>query len=265
MRKNILNKLLIVLSIATIFGCKAKKQLVVRKADSTVAVAPTVNPAIAKIAAVKEKQVAFNTFLGRAKTKLAIDGKSNDVTLNIRIQHTKKIWVSITAILGVEVARALITPDSILVINRLQGVYIKKPFNYIYNYASRQVNYQTVESLLVGNPIPELLNDNSKVTTGANGNTTLSGNLQNLIYSLLIGPDYKVTQTSLSNAAAGQSLQVSNSQFIQADNRIIPSQINITSTVKNKNIQAELQYNRTEFNQPLEYPFTIPDRFSPAN
>lgn len=265
MRKNILNKLLIVLSVATIFGCKAKKQLVVRKADSTVAVAPTVNPAIAKIAAVKEKQVAFNTFSGRAKTKLAIDGKSNDVTLNIRIQHTKKIWVSITAILGVEVARALITPDSILVVNRLQGVYVKKPFSYIYNYASRQVNYQTVESLLVGNPISELLNDNSKVTTGANGNTTLSGNLQNLIYSLLIGPDYKVTQTSLSNAAAGQSLQVSNSQFIQADNRIIPSQINITSTVKNKNIQAELQYNRTEFNQPLEYPFTIPDRFSPAN
>jgi hypothetical protein len=266
MRKNILNKLLIVLSVAALFGCKAKKQLVVRKADSAVTVAPsTVNPALAKIAAVKEKQTVFNTFSGRAKTKLSIDGKSNDVTLNIRIQHTKKIWVSITAILGVEVARALITPDSIMVINRLQGVYIKKPFSYIYNYASRQVNYQTVESLLVGNPIPELLSGDSKVTTGANGNTTLSGNLQNIIYSLLIGPDYKVTQTSLNNAAAGQSLQVSNSQFIQADSRVIPSQINITSTVKNRNIQAELQYNRTEFNQPLEYPFTIPDRFSPAN
>jgi hypothetical protein len=253
------------LSVAALFGCKAKKQLVVRKADSSVTVAPTVNPALAKIAAVKEKQVVFNTFSGRAKTKLSIDGKSNDVTLNIRIQHTKKIWVSITAILGVEVARALITPDSIQVVNRLQGVYLKKPFSYIYNYASRQVNYQTVESLLVGNPIPELLTADSKVTTGANGNTTLSGNLQNIIYSLLIGPDYKVTQTSLNNAAAGQSLQVSNSQFIQADNRVVPSQINIISTVKNKNIQAELQYNRTEFNQPLEYPFTIPDRFSPAN
>lgn len=265
MRRNILNKLLIVLSVVALFGCKAKKQLVVRKADSTVTVAPTVNPALAKIAAVKEKQVAFNTFSGRAKTKLSIDGKSNDVTLNIRIQHTKKIWVSITAILGVEVARALITPDSIMVVNRLQGVYLKKPFSYIYNYASRQVNYQTVESLLVGNPIPELLNGNSKVTTGANGNTILSGNLQSIIYSLLIGPDYKVTQTSLTNASAGQSLQVSNSQFIQADKWIIPSQINITSTVKSRNIQAELQYNRTEFNQPLEYPFTIPDRFSPAN
>jgi hypothetical protein len=265
MRRNILNKLLIVFCVAAIFGCKAKKQLVVRKADSVAAVKPAVNPALAKIAAIKSKQVVFNTFSGRAKTKLTLDGKSNDVTLNIRIQHGKKIWVSVTALLGIEVARALITPDSIQIINRIQGVYIKKPFSYVYTYANREVNYLTVESLLVGNAINELLNENSKIETAVNGNTTISGSLQNLVYNLLVGSDFKVTRTSFANAAARQSLQVTNGQFIQADNRIIPSQISINSVVQNKSVQAELEYNRTEFNQVLDYQFSIPARFEPAN
>lgn len=264
MRRNILNKLLVVFCIAAIFGCKAKKQVIVRKADSAVT-APTVNAALAKIQAIRSKQTNFNTFSGRAKTKLNIDGKSNDVTLNVRIQHGKKIWVSITALLGIEVARALITPDSILVINRLQSVYFKKPFSFIHTYAGKQANYQTVESLLVGNAIAELLNENSKIETAANGNTTINGSLQSLVYNLLVGPDMKVTKTSFANAAARQSLQVTNSQFVQADNRIIPSQINITSNVQNKSIQAELQYNRTEFDRVLEYPFSIPGGFEPAN
>jgi hypothetical protein len=265
MRKNILNKLLIIFCIVSVFGCKAKKQVIVRKADSAVATKPTVNPALAKIEAIKSKQVNFNTFSGRAKTKLNIDGKENDVTLNVRILQGKKIWVSITALLGIEVARALITPDSILVVNRLQGVYLKKPFSFIHTYAGKQANYQTVQSLLVGNAINELLKEDSKIETAANGNTTLTGNLQGLAYSLLVGADFKVSRTSFANTAARQSLQVVNSQFIQADNRIIPSQINITSNVQNKSIQAELQYNRTQFNQPLDFPFSIPERFEPAN
>jgi hypothetical protein len=264
MRRSILNKVLVVFCIAAIFGCKAKKQVIVRKADSAATV-PTVNVALAKIQAIRSKQTNFNTFSGRAKTKLNIDGKSNDVTLNVRIQHGKKIWVSITALLGIEVARALITPDSILVINRLQSVYFKKPFSFIHSYAGKQANYQTVESLLVGNAIAELLNENSKVETAANGNTTINGSLQSLVYNLLVGPDMKVTKTSFANSVARQSLQVTNSQFVQADNRIIPSQINITSNVQNKSIQAELQYNRTEFDRVLEYPFSIPGGFEPAN
>lgn len=265
MRKNILNKLLVVFCVAALFGCKAKKQIVVRKADSAVTATPTVNPSLAKIAAIRAKQTIFNTFSGRAKTKLTIDGKSNDVTLNIRILHGKKIWVSITALLGIEVARALITHDSIQVINKIQGVYLKKPFSYIHTYSSKQVNFQTVESLLVGNAINELLNENGKVVTSPTGNTTLTGTLDGLVYNLLIGVDMKVTKTSFANAAVRQSLQVTNSQFVQVDNKIVPSQINIISNVQNKSIEAELQYNRTEFNQVLEYPFSIPERFEPAN
>ena len=268
MRRNILNNLLVCSIVLIAFGCKAKKALVTRKVDSTAVTAPVDNAAAAKAAkleAIKSRQLTYNSFSGKAKTKLNINGNSNDVTLNVRIQHNQKIWVSVTALLGIEVARAMITPDSIMVINRLQGVYMKKPFSYIYTYASKQLNFQSVEALLVGNPIPQLLKPDGTLEPAANGSLTLKGNLETLLYMLLIGPDMKVTQTTLSNARAAQSLKVLNSEFIQADNRIVPSNISITSAIQNKNIQIDLNYGKVEFDQVLDYSFSIPSKYSPAN
>jgi len=269
MKRNILSKLLVCSVILVGWGCKAKKPLVVNrpKVDSATTVVVD-NAAVAKRAKfneIKSRQTTFNTFSGRAKTKLNIDGKENDVTLNFRIQHNKKIWVSVTAIIGIEVARALITPDSIQVINRLQSVYIKKPFSFIYKYANPQLNYQSVEALLIGNAIPQLLNADSTFEPGANGTLALKGDFQNLLYRLLLGTDLRVNQTTLTNSKAAQSVQVSNSEFIQVGNRVIPSQINITSAVKSNRIQADLRYNKTEFDQPLDFSFSIPARFSPAD
>lgn len=223
-----------------------------------------VNPGISQVNLIRQKQLYFNTFSGKASTKLDIDGNSNNVTLNIRIERDKRIWVSITAFAGIEGARALITPDSILVINRLQGLYIRKPFSFIYAYASRQVDYKSLEALLIGNAIPGLLNDSTKVQP-ASGNILLSGNLQELVYSLVVGPDMKVSQTNLTNQSMAQSLQVSNSAFIQQANRELPSQIDIASVVKAKKMQISMHYTRVDFDQPLEFPFNIPPRYQQAN
>lgn len=262
MKKNIANKLLIACCLLVMASCAAKKPVLVsRKSDSTTK--PADNSKVSKLDAIRGKQVNFNTFAGKAKTKLDINGNSNDVTLNIRIERDKRIWVSITAILGVEAARALITPDSILLINRLQGVYIKQPFSYVYKFASSQVNYKTIESLLIGNAIPELLNEKADFVT-ADGNTTLNGTLQELLYKLVVGADLKVTQTNLSNQNEGQSLQVVNNTFIQATNRVMPSQIDIASVVKEKRIKINMHYTKADFDVQQSYPFSIPAGYEAA-
>ncbi|RYZ95523.1 MAG: DUF4292 domain-containing protein, partial [Sphingobacteriaceae bacterium] len=254
MRKNILNKVLPLCCLVIIMaGCKAKKQLVNRNVPVKVKPASAVAE---KLAAIRSKQVNFSTFAGKAKTQLAIDGDNNDCTLNIRIKKDTRIWVSVTALLGIEVARAVITPDSILIINKLQGIYIKKPFSFVHKYAGKQVDYDTLQSLLVGNAIPKLLNDSTAFEPDA-PNTNLSGTLDGLLYKLILGPDLRVTQTSLTNGQARQSLQVTNKEFVQEANRVVPSQIDIASVVKNQKIQVNLRYTKVEFDQQLEYPLTL--------
>ena len=181
-----------------------------------------------------------------------------------KIKRDEKIWVSVTAIAGIEVARAVITPDSLLVINRLQSLYLKKPFSYINKFAGNQVNYKTIESLLIGNAIPELINEDAALQ--AHGDSIiLSGNLQTLDYKLVIGQGMKAVKTNLNDLDAGQSMQAINSIFIQSGLRLIPSQIDITSLVKEKKIQVNLHYVKSDFDQPVEFPFSIPTRYKEGN
>lgn len=254
-----MNKLLIICCVLAMVSCKARKQVMVNSRSAGAS-----NPVTRELNTIRKSQADFTTFSGKARTRLDINGNSNDVTLNIRIQKGQKIWVSVTAIAGIEVARALITPDSLLVINKLEGLYMKKPFSYIYAYTSKQVNYSSLEALLVGNAIPQLLNEDSKFKADS-GRTILTGNLQELVYKMILGPDMKVNHSELTDQTAGQSLVVDNTIFIQAENRVLPSQINMSSTAKSKKVQVNLHYIKADFDLPLEYPFSIPSRYSVAN
>jgi Domain of unknown function (DUF4292) len=260
MRENMLNKLLIICCLLAVMGCKARKQVVVNQQVNKTPEKFLRN----KLDSIRESQVNFNTFSGKARTKLDIGGNSNDVTLNIRISKGQKIWVSVTAIAGIEVARALITPDSILIINKLQGLYIRKPFDYVYRYTSRQIDYKALEAILVGNAMPQLLNDHTYFQADSAG-VALFGNLQELTYRLQVGHDMKVYQAYLLNKTEGQYLQVTNSAFIPSGNRTLPSQINMSSVVGEKKIQVNLHYIKADFDLPLEYPFNIPSSYAEAN
>ena len=266
MRKNILNKLLVLSCLVIGFGCKAKKQLV--STPSPVAPQPVATVKLAdQMEAIKATQLNFNTFSGKANAKLDIDGEKNDVVLNIRINHDKEIWVSVsvTVLVTVEVARAIITPDSIQTMDKLHGLYLKKPFSYIYQYASKQINYKMLESLLVGNALPEILRDKNASLQTDNGKTTLSGSLDDLVYALMLNPDMKAGQLNLSNHNAGQSLLVTNNEFISAGSKTMPSQIDIQSAVQNKKNQITLHYTKVDLDQPLQYPFNIPESYKPAD
>lgn len=261
MKENISSKLLIVCCLLTMLGCHTRKKLM---ANSS-ATAASVTHAITiedKLNAIRAQQTNFNTFSAKAKTSVNINGDSHDFTLNLRIGNNKEIWASVTAVLGIEAARAVITPDSIMVINRLQGLYIKKPFSYIYTFTNDQVDYAMLQALFTGNAVPRLLNDSVQYAT-AGDSVRLNGILGDLVYKLLLGSDLKVAQTNLVNNTQEQSLQVNNSFSVQ-NNQEVPAQIDITSVAKSNKIEVNLHFVKVDYNQPQDYPFTIPSSYTPA-
>ncbi len=213
--------------------------------------------------AIRAVQTTFNTFSGKAHAALNISGNSYDVTLNIRIKRDERIWISVS-VLGIEGARMMITPDSVMMFERQHSTYVKQPFSYLKQSVGNEFNYKMIESALIGNAIPELLNENADLQSAPEG-ITITGSLQDFMYKLVTGPDMRVSQTNLDNHNAGQSLQLTNSTFIQVDTRVIPSQINISAADKEKTIKADLRYSKTVFDQPVEFPFTIPARYKEAN
>src|SRR5690606_10045710 len=105
------NSILFLLAAFLFFtSCKSKKHLVAAGSSKKIT-------AKTKIIAedLLKHEIDFKTFQAKSKTTLSLDGKTFDVNLNLRIKKDEVIWASITAFAGIEVARVLITPDSVKV------------------------------------------------------------------------------------------------------------------------------------------------------
>jgi hypothetical protein len=264
MRKSILNNCFVCLLLLTAFGCR------VRKPIAPVVVAPTqtapstgtgnINSAEV-IGNISAKQIRFNTLSIKAKADLDINNNKNSVTMNIRMQHAKAIWVSVSVPIIGEVARTLITPDSIKIINKLENSYTKKPFSFIYQYANNQINFQSLEDLFVGNAFAGTLTASSSIKVNG-GQTHIGGNLSDLAYLLIFNDNLNLLQSNLSDKAAGQNLTTNYGEYRNVEGQTFPGALSIRSAVSNKGISVDMQYSQIGLNEPVDFPFSVPKRFT---
>lgn len=260
MKRSILNSTLILAIIVLATACKPKKEIV--KVPTKPTEIPADNTKAQALSALTEKQLKFNTLSLKAKATLNISGDANEVTMNFKMKDKETIWVSITALGGLaEVARALITPDSIKIMNRLKSEYVKKPFSYIYTFTNKQVNFNTLQSILTGNAMGEFLTLESNVKQ-ENGVWVVSGKKQELDYRLLFNTLLKVSETNLNDSKNGQALKVNYTDYQKLNESLFPSALQINTLSGARKINIDLQYVKIDGNVPVDFPFSVPKRFT---
>lgn len=267
MKRNILIKIACGIALMAVFvSCKAKKELLPATIiPKVMAEEPKTDLAkVAKINAIKLQNTPFQTITMKAKADLSIDNKSNEVNMNIRIRNNEVIWVSVTAVAGLEVARALITPDSVKIINRLDNIYIQKPFSYIYEFTNERINFKTLQAVLLGNAVDEYLSDGTELFNEGD-KVYLKSTLASMIYNLEADSRNKVLINQLNDQVAGQELVVGYYDFNAVNDFLIPHTVSMKSKAKNKAISLYLNYLKIEMDSKFDLPFRVPDRFTIKN
>jgi hypothetical protein len=258
MKKNISINVCILLASITFAACSSKKGIVKPNNAGPVVIAKEKGIYFNKLL---QNQTNYSTFSTKAISKLAINDKEYDATLNIRIKKGEVIWVSVTAFAGIEVARAFITPDSIKVLDRLNDEYINKPFSYINDYSNNDIDYATLEAMLVGNLIPLVIKNGDKIIL-KNGLYLLKDKTENMFYQVDLNKDFK-TQSLLFLALNNtQKLNSTISNYEKFENYLLPINISINSTAIDNKIDVKMEYSKTQLNLPLDFPFNVPKRFS---
>ncbi|WP_353125666.1 DUF4292 domain-containing protein [Parapedobacter pyrenivorans] len=209
---------------------------------------------------IAQHQLHYVTFSGRAKSSIVINKDSYDVTANVRIEHSKAIWISITALMGIEVGRVLITPDSIKIINRLQSEYIQKPFEYLHNFTSDELDFSSLQHLLVGNVIGKENEEDTEVFK-SDGGYLLRGDSNNLLYVAALDADYRTMQTSVDESRRGQRLRAFYSDYRKAVGYDFPHHVKISITAQNLDLRSDMNYSRVVYNEEVEMPFSVPSRY----
>lgn len=255
MKEGILSKItvLLLLTLLVASSCGSRK----RVAKPTENLSTVDN----SIRSFEMSNLSFHTLSGRAKAKISLGNKNHDVTANIRIDYDKKIWISVTALLGIEVARILITPDSIKIINRLQSEYIAKPFSYIYQFTNPGITFKTLQDILLGNTSPELLRTDNVQLASSEDEIFIVGVKNRLAFQYGMNKLQRPHALKLDDASTRQQLEVTYDQYGDMNGYVFPQRFAIKVTGEEVALNANLEYNRVQFDEVIDFPFTVPPRY----
>jgi hypothetical protein len=112
------------------------------------------------IAPVKVNEVSFEYLT--AKSKFSFDSKNqnfDNTNVNIRMKKDSLIWLSVTGV-GFEVARGLITRDSIVFMDKFHKNYFVFTYEQLSKRFNFELNFPLLQSIIVGNlPFPQQMGD----------------------------------------------------------------------------------------------------------
>lgn len=205
-----------------------------------------------------ERAIDYTTF--QAKVKMHYEGLEDkqNFTANFRMEKNKVIWVSITGF-EIEVARAMITPDSVKAIERINKKYYLYSYSDIQKLIGLSVNFQTLQDLIVGNVI------------ATQGKITEVKNVQDVLTTFIRGNDFinQITftkkDTSLKQIQLQTQREVSTSSLLISMSQYLLDKGIMFSTMRDYSIQdikgaasLNMEFKKYEFNQAMDFPFSIP-------
>jgi hypothetical protein len=168
----------------------------------------------------QEKQLEADWWQAKAKVYATVEGESYMLQANLKIQTGKFIWVSLRK-LGLEVARIYITPDSAVVLNRIDGTYQIENNEFALKQLGFPIRAQMLEELALGKPIllekitlPEKIQNNQFNISGETDDWTNVMTFNHPTWHL------KQSVFKMKNSEAGLSAKFSQYQPIK-DNKYI--------------------------------------------
>lgn len=258
-----------IILVGLLASCRtAKKVQAPVSAKDTVLVTVVAEPdSVKKVRSVLQSldsaNIQFQTFSAKANIDYR-DGedKKYDLTANIRMYKDSAIWVSVSAILGIEALRAFITKDSVFILDKGNKIYTARSIGYLQEVTSLPLNLHTLQNLLVGNPV---FMDGSVVGFTDAGST---------ISLLQVGQWFKTLTTIGTESKNLLSIKLDdvnasrkrNASLLYNDYKTeggpsFATKRKITVADKKK-LDIELDFKQYSFNEPVEFPFSIPKNYS---
>lgn len=240
-------------------ACKSKKVLVDNTVEEEALTAEGLLETVAR------NQLQAQSFDGSAKVDVKSDALSIGVTATIRMKKDETIWMSVRKF-GFEMGRAMVTKDSIYILNRLANEYAVEPLSYIEKSFRLPANLEMLQQLLLGNPV-YLTTANPKAQLQEDGYrlSANSGAATNDFW--FSSPDFHLQRMAYEQSDEGRSLKVDYDSYQPAGaNRDFSYLRNIEVDSRETGAaQITLTFSKVEINQAVDIKFSIPPRYKRAS
>lgn len=211
------------------------------------------------IAAHKAAIPQFETLAGRVQFAYETEEKSQRITVSLRMEKDKTIWIK-ASILGITLAKVLITPDSVSYYETIGKTYFEGDFTLLGDWLGTSINFQQAQNLLLGQSIFDL--EGSKYSSEIFQNKFKiqpKRQPQNFIHSLFLNPDnFKVALETLAQPEQDRILNIRYGDYQMVAGQYFPNDISIVTSEGQSQTKIEINYKKIDLNVGIGFPFDIP-------
>lgn len=208
---------------------------------------------------VMDRQVQFETL--QAKTKIAFTTPEDNTSFkgDLRIQRDSAIWMSVKPALGLEVARVLITPDTIKLIDRINKKYLIEPFSYLERVYRAPLSFSTLQSLLTGGLMDTRIKDwEVEIVDNQYALVHESDSLRN---NVRVNPvTFTITSMLVKDLYRDRAMQIRYEDYQTVDGQLFShNRYAVAETTVRYTLG--LEFSRVTFNRPLHFTFAVSDSY----
>ena len=158
-----MKKGLFILAIIFLSSCKSKAVFVDTKTPAAVVKEENALTSEKIIQNHYNNKSDFSTLYIRASAKYKHEDDSQSVSAEIKIKKDEKILVSIR-VLGITVAKALITPNEVKYYEKINGNYFEGNYEALSQWLGTDLDFNKIQNMLIGQPIDDLTKGNYSYT-----------------------------------------------------------------------------------------------------
>lgn len=211
---------------------------------------------------IQSRKLYYKTFQCKAKMHFESGDEKQNFTANFRLEKDNVIWVSITAPLIGEVARAVVTPDSVKAIERIN----KR--SYLYTYAdiqkliNIQVDFNTLQDLIVGNALSTEGSIFDVKELGGLSTIFIKGDeYNNQLTFVKSDSTLKQLQLQTVRSVSTSSILIAYQKYENTDGRKFPSIRNYHIQDVKGAAELDMEIAKYEFDGTIDFPFSIPANY----
>lgn len=259
----------LILVLATVFsGCRTTKDpavsgpLKIRSADDLIQT--------------QREQLGFETVSAKVHVDFQSAKQKQSFNCKVRLDKDSAIWVSIAPLLGIELYRIIITPDSVKLLDRLNQRYFADSISLIEQMTEVPMDFQMLQALITGRMVDIYEDSRFKAARERNHyhlKLRSKGRLRRqykrsevdapIIHEMNIARDGRaLIRTFLRDLNISRQLTADYSEHNDHDGLLFPSKMNIKATGKGR-LKCELSWSRLKLNEALKMPFRIPTKYKP--
>lgn len=261
--------ILLAISFIVISSCKSRKTDIKPRELSKISQVDSV------YSAMKSAEFQFETMIAKFSGLYNIDGNKQNFSGQIRLFKDSLIWCSIT-VMNIEVARVMITTDTVKMMNRLSKEYFVSDFELLNSKLNTDIDFDMLQALILGNDIPyyEIDKFQLEVRQEVFVLSTIGRNkLKNYIKSeddlskILIQKmkidreNFRITSQDIKQLRnPNKKVEATYSNF-EDNNGLFPTTMEF-KFIGVKEIFVSFDFSRIEKNRELSFPFKVPSSYS---